>query len=41
MDEKNQNLAVNLGMFLLSFKDDVIKGLQDYLNGNTPVYEIL
>ena len=35
MEELNQNLAETVGNFLLKFRDDVVKGLQDYmlLNG--------
>lgn len=32
MNEVNQNLAENLGTFLLGFRDEVVKGLQAYLN---------
>ena len=31
MNELNQNLAENLGTFLMEFRDEVIKGLEDYL----------
>ncbi len=31
MNEKNQNLAENLGAFLLELKDEVIKGLQEFM----------
>ncbi len=31
MYELNQNLAENLGLFLLGFRDEVVKGLQEYL----------
>lgn len=31
MDEMNQNVAENLGIFLMEIKEDVIRGLQDYL----------
>lgn len=31
MYELNQNLAENLGKFLLGFRDEVVKGLQEYL----------
>lgn len=31
MNELNQNLAENLGNFLLGFRDDVVKGIQEYL----------
>lgn len=31
MNELNQNLAENLGAFLMGFRDEVIKGLEDYL----------
>ena len=31
MNELNQNLAENLGTFLMGFRDEVIKGLEDYL----------
>lgn len=34
MKELNQNLAENLGMFLLGFRDEVVKGLQEYLSAN-------
>ena len=32
MNELNQNLAESLGIFFLELRDEVIKGLQDYLN---------
>lgn len=32
MKELNQNLAENLGNFLFALRDDVVRGLQDYLN---------
>ncbi len=41
MKEKNQKLAENLEVFLLSFKADVIKGLQDCLNAGKPAYQVL
>ena len=31
MNELNQNLAESLGTFLMGFRDEVIKGLEDYL----------
>ena len=34
MNEVNQNIAENLGLFLLELKDEVIKGLQEYINLN-------
>lgn len=34
MNEMNQMLAENLGVFLSGFSDEVIKGLQLYLNMN-------
>lgn len=35
MNELNQNLAETVGNFLMNFRDDVVKGLQEYvlLNG--------
>lgn len=42
MNELNQNLAENLGTFLLGFRDDVVKGLEEYLLLNTNLsYETL
>ena len=35
MNELNQNLAENLGTFLLGFRDDVVRGLEEYLNANS------
>ena len=35
MNELNQNLAENLGTFLLGFRDDVVRGLEEYLAVNT------
>ncbi len=35
MNEMNQNLVENLGVFLLEFRDEVIKGLQEYLQLNS------
>lgn len=32
MNELNQNIADNLGLFLLGFRDDVVKGLQEFLH---------
>ncbi len=32
MNELNQNLAENLGNFLLGFRDDVVKGIEEYLS---------
>lgn len=34
MKELNQNLAENLGEFLFALRDDVVKGLQTYLDKN-------
>lgn len=34
MNELNQNLAENLGAFLLGFRDEVVNGLQEYLQLN-------
>ncbi len=36
MNELNQNLAENLGAFLMGFRDEVVKGMQEYIqmNGN-------
>ena len=34
MNELNRNLAENLGNFLMGFRDEVIKGLQNYLQFN-------
>ncbi len=31
MNELNQNLAENLGVFLLGFRDEVVKALQEYI----------
>ena len=31
MNELNQNLAENIGTFLLELKDEVVKGLQEYV----------
>ena len=31
MNELNQNLSENLGEFLMGLRDEVVKGLQDYL----------
>ncbi len=35
MNEVNQNVAENLGLFLSELKEEVVKGLQEYfkLNG--------
>ena len=35
MNELNKNLAENLGEFLFSFREDVVKGLQEYLEKNS------
>lgn len=35
MNELNQNVAENLGAFLMGFRDEVVKGLEDYLLLNT------
>ena len=35
MNEVNQSLAENLGTFLLGFRDDVVRGLEEYLLSNT------
>lgn len=35
MNELNQNLAENLGTFLMGFRDEVIKGLEDYVLSKT------
>lgn len=35
MNEVNQNLAENLGTFLLGFRDEVVRGLEEYLLSNT------
>ncbi len=39
MNELNQNLAENLGAFLMGFRDEVVKGMQEYiqLNGNLSI----
>ncbi len=39
MNELNQNLSENLSVFLMGFRDDVVKGIQEYLklNSNTDV----
>lgn len=34
MNELNQNLAENLGAFLMGFRDDVVKGMQEYIQLN-------
>ena len=31
MNEVNQNLAENLGQFLMGFRDEVVKALQTYM----------
>ncbi len=42
MNELNQNLAENLGKFLLEFRDEVVKGLQEYLTLNSSLsYETI
>jgi len=41
MKNLNQNLAENLSDFLFSLRDDVIRGLKEYLNNNMPAAEIL
>ena len=41
MNDMNQNLAENLSNFLFNLKDDVVKGLQDYIRNNTPLFEVL
>lgn len=35
MNELNQNLAENLGAFLMGFRDEVIKGMQEYMQLNS------
>lgn len=40
MNELNQNVAENLAEFLLAFRDDVVRGLQEYLNSK-PALEVL
>jgi len=35
MNELNKNLAENLGTFLFDFKDEVVKGLEEYLRLNS------
>lgn len=40
MNELNQNIAENLAEFLLTFRDDVVRGLQEYLN-NKQAIEVL
>lgn len=41
MNEKNTNIAENISLFLMSFQDEVIQGLQKYLAVNTAVsYDI-
>lgn len=30
MNELNQNIAENLGTFLMGFRDEVVKALQEY-----------
>ena len=39
MNELNQNLAENLGTFLFELRDEVIKGLQDYIQMNGLTFE--
>ena len=39
MNELNQNLAENLGMFLLELRDEVVKGLQEYVQMNGLSFE--
>lgn len=34
MNELNQNLVENLGAFLMGFKEDVVRGLNEYLQLN-------
>ena len=42
MNELNQNLAENLGNFLLGFRDDVVRGLEEYLITNSTLsYETI
>lgn len=42
MNELNQNLAENLGKFLLGFRDDVVRGIEEYLMVNAKLsYETL
>jgi len=41
MKDLNENLAENLNGFLLSFRDEVIRGLQEYLNNNMAAVEAL
>ena len=42
MNELNQNLAENLGNFLLGFRDDVVRGLEEYLIKNSTLsYETI
>ena len=31
MNELNQNLAENISLFLMELRDEVVKGLQDYV----------
>ena len=42
MNETNKNLAENISLFLMSFQEEVIQGLQKYLATNTAIsYEII
>ncbi len=41
MNELNQNLAENLGEFLFTFRDEVVRGLQEYFKCNAPAMEII
>lgn len=39
MNELNQNLAENLSLLFLELKDEVIKGLQNYMQVNGLLFE--
>ncbi len=41
MNEFNQTLAESVGNFLLEFRDDVVKGLQEYLMLNGVTVEVM
>ncbi len=34
MNEVNQNLSENLGAFLMEFRDEIVNGIQKYLETN-------
>ncbi len=41
MKESNQNLSEAVGTFLLEFRDDVVRGLQEYLMLNSAAVEVM